>query len=190
MKSGKSVLTAVATTFLLCNGVLADELPKTCTFIKSNNGGDVKGDPPKLTLTTGFFRDKMKWGSKDLEAVKHDKTTDLWTGTFNDSLVRVTYSKGFATLKNDMNGVILSFKCSDAADNQQVTIAQIKPTQATASVRKEPTREDKNRSIVRAYRAKGGNCGAMADNLENDLDSGNLEFFNRRVSQTAQYCIF
>ena len=62
-------------------------------------------------------------------------------------------------------------------------------TQSASVVRAAPTHEDKMRSIIRAYRAKGGNCGAIADNLENDLDSGNMAFFNRRVSQTFQYCL-
>ena len=190
MPMNKLVIAAAVTIVFVSNCVHANELRKTCTFVSASTGGSFKGNPPQLTLSTGLLRDKMTWNTRKLDAVKYDNSADLWTGTFNDNLGRITYSKGFVTLKNDMNGAILSFRCSDAADSQQVTVAQTKPTQATASVRKEPTREDKNRSIVRAYRAKGGNCGAMADNLENDLDSGNLEFFNRRVSQTAQYCIF
>ena len=59
MSISKWFLAAVATIVFTCDVVHADEFRKTCTFVKLNIEGIVQGDPPQLTLTTGFFGDKM-----------------------------------------------------------------------------------------------------------------------------------
>ena len=85
----------------------------TCKFFVVDPKFKGPPQPVSLLIEVGLIKDSIVWNDTELDEPKFNKKSDTWTATSQNNGVHFVFSNKtkVLSLKNDISGANLNFKC-------------------------------------------------------------------------------